>query len=254
MVSGILMIKNAQRFINDNGGGVIKSRDFTVSILIFTVFCSLTVFTDLFYKSSTFSIVKVFVILAYFIQFYVLDMTKRWLPFCFTASFIVAGCLFKLSVFNIQDSFYYLSVIKLISSVSSLYLDNPIASKLITYSMMLPVEVSTFVSFIYAVFTGVGVFFLFLLFRHIVITRCQKETFGLGDVYLITGLSVWLSVPAMFYILFFSAVFAGIVSSIKTLVSKSGQYEPFAPYLCGFSALYIMIPTFTKLIAIVGFL
>lgn len=254
VLSGFLIIKSAQKFIDEHGGGSVSPVSYITCLVVFTVFCSFAVIVDFYYQYGLKSVIRVFIILGFFIQFYILDVTKRWLPFCFTVSFIVSGLIFKLSIFNTQDGFYYLTVLKSLSSMIFLYLDNPVAAKLIIYSMKLPDELPVFTAFIYGMVTGTSVFFVFLLFRYFAIRKCRREVFGLGDVYLITGISVWLSAPAMIYILFFSAVLAGGVSSIKYYLYKYNQYEPFAPYLCGFSALYVMIPTLSKVISIVGFL
>lgn len=72
----------------------------------------------------------------------------------------------------------------------------------------------------------------FLMMRYFVNNAYQKEVFGMGDVYLITGLSLWLSAPMVFYAVILAAILGMIFIKIKecTII-------PFAPFLCFSAAL-----------------
>lgn len=74
-----------------------------------------------------------------------------------------------------------------------------------------------------------GVLFLFRLWAN----RHGRERFGLGDVYLLTGLSVWLTLPttAVIALAALGLILLQLLSSMVGLLSKQ-QEIPFAPYLC----------------------
>lgn len=75
--------------------------------------------------------------------------------------------------------------------------------------------------------------------------------FGLGDVYLMAGLGMWFSSPAIFWIILGAVFLAGIVLLVRKLRhpiqwQQNVDYRsaPFAPFLCGVAAIthfYIFI-------------
>lgn len=88
------------------------------------------------------------------------------------------------------------------------------------------------VSLLIALGDGLAMYGLLLLFR-LWANRHGRERFGLGDVYLLTGMSVWLTLPTTAVI----ALAALGLIMLQLLTGKVGlpskrQEIPFAPYLC----------------------
>ncbi|WP_277973365.1 prepilin peptidase [Pantoea agglomerans] len=80
--------------------------------------------------------------------------------------------------------------------------------------------------------------FLGLSFMRVVCNRQRgNEIFGMGDVYLIAGLGMWLSSPYVFWVVGIAA-FLGMVFIKFT----HRQVIPFAPFLCVITALMLFVP------------
>lgn len=87
------------------------------------------------------------------------------------------------------------------------------------------------------------------LFRALSMLRHKRETFGLGDVYLISGLAMWLSWLTTLYVMIVAASIALIVLWIKKNQfsadldhSDESRVVPFAPFLCAIAAIVAMLP------------
>lgn len=77
-----------------------------------------------------------------------------------------------------------------------------------------------------------------LSFMRMVCNRQRgNEIFGMGDVYLIAGLGMWLSSPYVFWVVGIAA-FSGMLFIRFT----SRQVIPFAPFLCVITALMLLVP------------
>ena len=74
-----------------------------------------------------------------------------------------------------------------------------------------------------------GVLFLFRLWAN----RHDRERFGLGDVYLLTGLSIWLKLPvaAALALGALGLIMLQLLTGMVGLLPKPREI-PFAPYLC----------------------
>ncbi|AXF78935.1 prepilin peptidase (plasmid) [Erwinia tracheiphila] len=83
-----------------------------------------------------------------------------------------------------------------------------------------------------AVGDGLAMYGLLFLFR-LWANRHGRERFGLGDVYLLTGLSVWLTLPvtAALALAALGLIMLQLLASTVGLLSRQ-QEIPFAPYLC----------------------
>ncbi len=80
--------------------------------------------------------------------------------------------------------------------------------------------------------------FIGLSFMRVVCNRQRgKEIFGMGDVYLIAGLGMWLSSPYVFWVV-------GVAAFLGMLFIKftRRQVIPFAPFLCVITALMLFVP------------
>ncbi|WP_036768524.1 prepilin peptidase [Photorhabdus australis] len=74
----------------------------------------------------------------------------------------------------------------------------------------------------------------------------EQELFGLGDVYLITGLGMWFSMLFLFWIIGIAAVIGTLFLLIKKIRDPLRWQEqaayrtaPFAPFLCGVAAAWL---------------
>lgn len=74
--------------------------------------------------------------------------------------------------------------------------------------------------------------------------------FGLGDVYLMAGLCMWFSFPAVLWVISGAAIAGGLFLLARRLRhpiqwQKNINYrsEPFAPFLCGVAAIVLFLST-----------
>jgi general secretion pathway protein O len=86
-----------------------------------------------------------------------------------------------------------------------------------------------------------------VIFRTCVNRRSNADVFGLGDVYLIAGLTAWFSVSAVLEIISVAAGLAMLLLWVKKHRSPSRwrhhqEYRgvPFAPFLCGVTAVHAL--------------
>lgn len=93
-----------------------------------------------------------------------------------------------------------------------------------------------------------GVMMALLYGFRAIANRHGKERFGLGDAYLLAGLSIWLTLPVTAVI---TLMALGIIA-VQWLASRTGllvnrEFIPFAPYICFCLAMVIFagIPSFT---------
>ncbi|WGO82234.1 prepilin peptidase [Arsenophonus apicola] len=73
------------------------------------------------------------------------------------------------------------------------------------------------------------------------------QKFGLGDVYLMAGLGVWLSLPIVLWVIIGAVFLAGFVLLARRLgypkrwqQDDDFRYLPFAPFLCSVVAFYAL--------------
>jgi general secretion pathway protein O len=93
-----------------------------------------------------------------------------------------------------------------------------------------------------------GVMMVLLSGFRVMANRQGSERFGLGDVYLLAGLSVWLTLPVTATL---TLMALGLIA-VQWLASRAGllvnrQELPFAPYICFCLAMTLLagIPSFT---------
>lgn len=93
---------------------------------------------------------------------------------------------------------------------------------------------------VYKMLAVTASFFFLYLFREAANSITKKESFGLGDVYLISGLLSWLAFNEVLYALLLAFFFI----FIRVMASKLTQHElrgvPLAPYVC-FSVMSLFI-------------
>jgi prepilin signal peptidase PulO-like enzyme (type II secretory pathway) len=89
-----------------------------------------------------------------------------------------------------------------------------------------------------------GVLWLvFWSFRAVAMRRNGDETFGLGDVYLIAGLTLWLSWLTTLYVMIIAASMAITFLWIKRYWFRSvARGVPFGPFLCAVAAIVAILP------------
>lgn len=87
------------------------------------------------------------------------------------------------------------------------------------------------------------------LFRACINRRAGGEVFGLGDIYLIVGLSVWFSVITSLKITIIATIIAIVFILLKKYSFPSRWYRyhecrgaPFSPFLCGVAAVWGILP------------
>lgn len=86
-----------------------------------------------------------------------------------------------------------------------------------------------------------------LLFRWWV-SRDGTERFGMGDVYLLTGLTVWLTLPLTVLLVLAALCLILLLQGGMAVTRRPPLRElPFAPWLCGCLNLMILLPDFTLL-------
>jgi len=95
-----------------------------------------------------------------------------------------------------------------------------------------------------AMVTALSVFGVLWALRTLSYRRDERTQLGLGDVYLMAGLGMWFSFPAVVWVISASAVSGGVFLLARRLRHplqwKENVHDrsvPFAPFLCGVSAM-----------------
>lgn len=99
-----------------------------------------------------------------------------------------------------------------------------------------------------AMFTALSVFGVLWGLRTLAYWRDGYAQFGLGDVYLMAGLGMWFSFPAVLWIISGAAVSGGLFLLARRLRHQIQWQEnvnyrsaPFAPFLCGVAAIALFL-------------
>lgn len=93
------------------------------------------------------------------------------------------------------------------------------------------------------VFIVLMAYSFFLLFRKMANFFSEKESLGLGDVYLIVGLLTWLDFNEVLYVLLLAFAFILIRVLVSKFTSCQLRGVPLAPYVCfSITTLFIGAP------------
>ncbi|PAV04681.1 hypothetical protein CBG25_06865 [Arsenophonus sp. ENCA] len=95
-----------------------------------------------------------------------------------------------------------------------------------------------------ALLTALSLFGVLWGLRTLAYRRDDRAQFGLGDVYLMAGLGLWFSFPAVLWVISGAAVSGGLFLLARRLRHPIRWQEnvnyrsaPFAPFLCGVAAI-----------------
>ncbi|WP_440862561.1 prepilin peptidase [Symbiopectobacterium purcellii] len=95
-----------------------------------------------------------------------------------------------------------------------------------------------------ALLTALSVFGVLWGLRTLAYRRDDRAQFGLGDVYLMAGLGLWFSFPAVLWVISGAAIAGGLFllarrsrHPIQWQENVNHRSAPFAPFLCGVAAI-----------------
>jgi prepilin signal peptidase PulO-like enzyme (type II secretory pathway) len=98
-----------------------------------------------------------------------------------------------------------------------------------------------------ALLSALSVFGMLWGLRTLTFRQDGHAKFGLGDIYLMAGLGVWLSLPIVLWVIIGAVFLAGFVLLARRLgypkrwqQDDDFRYLPFAPFLCSVVAFYAL--------------
>ena len=162
-------------------------------------------------------------------------------------------CLNPLSVLHLNFQFLIFSSICIIlffTDLEHFILPFPLNMSLVILGLYTAIYENTFIELIVPT---LGIAFGLLTLRIIFNTIYKKDTFGIGDIILLCGITInwgWHICLGSFYI---AIILGGIYSCILLILKKKSRldYIPFSPFIIiGFILSYFLLPSLAQLLII----